>query len=140
MPKPYTIRLFIPEGDPSTFKIIDKMNWTGIGLEISRVAWEQHKNRKELDQAGIYILFGYQESDDLPTLYIGQGDGIKKRIDSHEKNKEFWDKVLVFVSSSGGLNRAHITWHLGYVLVFPPVPKKNYSHKTFRPLSLRCMY
>jgi len=110
MSKPYTIRLFIPEGDPSTFKIIDKMNWTGIGLEISRTAWEQHKNRKELNQAGIYILFGYQESDDLPTIYIGQGDGIKKRIDSHEKNKEFWDKVLVFVSSSGGLNRAHITW------------------------------
>lgn len=44
MSKPYTIRLFIPEGDPSTFKIIDKMNWTGIGLEISRTAWEQHKN------------------------------------------------------------------------------------------------
>ncbi len=57
-----------------------------------------------------YLLFGYQEGDDLPTLYIGQGDGIKNRIDSHEKNKEFWDKALVFVSSNGGLNRAHITW------------------------------
>ena len=110
MPKPYTIRLFVPDGDPNTFKIIDKMNWTGIGLEISREAWGQHKNRKELEQAGIYILFGYQEEDDLPTLYIGQGDGVKTRIDSHEKKKEFWDKVLVFVSSNGGLNRAHITW------------------------------
>ncbi len=99
MPKPYTIRLFVPDGDPNTFKIIDKMNWTGIGLEISRDAWVNHKNRKELEQAGIYILFGYQE-----------GDGIKNRIDSHEKNKEFWDKALVFVSSNGGLNRAHITW------------------------------
>ncbi len=69
MPKPYTIRLFVPEGDPSTFKIIDKMNWTGIGLEISREAWAKHKNRKELEQAGIYILFGYQEGDDLPTIY-----------------------------------------------------------------------
>jgi hypothetical protein len=110
MPKPYTIRLFVPEGDPSTFKIIDKMNWTGIGLELSRDSWNKHKNRKEFEQAGVYILFGYQEGDDLPTLYIGQGDGIKSRIDSHEKNKEFWNKVLVFVSSNRGLNRAHITW------------------------------
>ena len=36
MLKPYTIRLFMPEGNPNTFKIIDKMNWTGIDLEISR--------------------------------------------------------------------------------------------------------
>lgn len=110
MPKSYTIRLFMADGDPNTFKIIDKMNWTGIGLEISREAWNQHKNRKELDQAGIYILFGYQEGDDLPTLYIGQGDGVKNRIELHKKKKDFWDKVLIFVSSNGGLNRAHITW------------------------------
>lgn len=110
MSKPYTIRLFVPDGDPNTFKIIDKMNWAGIGLEISREGWAKHRNRDEFEQAGIYILFGYQEGDDLPTLYIGQGDGVKKRIESHEKNKEFWDKALVFVSSNGGLNRAHITW------------------------------
>lgn len=108
--KPYTIRLFVPDGDPGAFKIIDKMNWTGIGLEISRGAWLKHKNRKELDQAGVYILFGYQEGDELPTIYIGQGDGVKNRIDSHEKNKEFWDKAIVFISSNAGLNRAHITW------------------------------
>ena len=110
MPNPYTIRLFVPDGDPNSIKIIDKMNWTGIGLEISRDAWNKQKHRKELEQAGIYILFGYQEGDDLPTIYVGQGDGVKTRIESHEKHKEFWDKVLVFVSSNGGLNRAHITW------------------------------
>lgn len=111
MLKPYTIRLFVPDGNPNTIKIIDKMNWTGIGLEVSREAWSKYKSRKEFEQAGIYILFGYQEDEnDLPTLYIGQGDGVKNRIESHEKNKEFWDKVLVFVSSNGGLNRAHITW------------------------------
>ena len=85
MAKPYTIRLFIPDGNPTTFKIIDKMNWTGIGLEISRDTWKSHRNRTEFDQAGVYILFGYQDGEDLPSIYIGQGDGISKRIDSHEK-------------------------------------------------------
>lgn len=100
----------MPDGDPASLKIIDKMNWTGIGIEISRDSWSAHKNRKEFDQAGIYILTGYQESDDLPSIYIGQGDGVKNRIESHVKNKSFWDKALVFVSSNFGLNRAHITW------------------------------
>ncbi len=110
MPKPYTIRLFVPEGNPDTFKIITKMNWTGVGLEISRGAWDMHKGRKAFEQAGIYILTGYEEEDDLPAIYIGQGDGVRNRIEEHKKNKAFWDKVLVFVSSNGGLNRAHITW------------------------------
>lgn len=110
MPKPYTIRLFMPDGNPNSLKIIDKMNWTGIGLEVSRDSWLKHKNRKEFDQAGIYILFGYTEESDLPIVYIGQGDGVRTRIDSHDKNKDFWDKVLVFISSNNGLNRAHITW------------------------------
>lgn len=109
-PKPYTIKLFIPDGNPDSFKIINKMNWTGIGLEVSREAWEKHKNRHEFSQAGVYVLIGYNEESDLPVVYIGQGDGVKDRIDSHYQNKLFWDKVLVFVSSNGGLNRAHITW------------------------------
>lgn len=109
-PKPYTIKLFMPDGNPDAFKIINKMNWTGIGLEVSREAWEKHKNRKEFLQAGVYVLIGYTEESELPVVYIGQGDGVKNRIDSHYQNKLFWDKVLVFVSSNGGLNRAHITW------------------------------
>ncbi|VVS92217.1 GIY-YIG nuclease family protein [Desulfoluna spongiiphila] len=110
MPKPYTIRLFVPTGDPNEIKVIVKMNWTGIGLEISRDAWEKHRNEEELSRAGVYILVGYLESDDLPTLYIGQGDGVKSRINSHFVHKAFWDRALVFVSSNHGLNRAHITW------------------------------
>lgn len=109
-PKPYTIKLFIPDGNPDAFKIINKMNWTGVGLEVSREAWEKHKNRKEFMQAGVYVLIGYNEESELPVVYIGQGDGVKDRIDSHYQKKLFWDKVLVFVSSNGGLNRAHITW------------------------------
>lgn len=108
--RPFTIRLFIPDGDPNSFKIIDKMNWTGIGLEVARDTWTTQKRRKEFEQAGVYILVGNDEETELPILYIGQGDGVKGRIDSHIKNKLFWDKVLVFVSSNGGLNRAHITW------------------------------
>jgi hypothetical protein len=110
MAKPYTIKLFVPDGDPANFVIVNKMNWTGIGLKLSRKAWEDHKKRAEFDRAGVYLLSGYAAGSDLPTIYIGQGDGVKSRIESHTKNKDFWDKVVVFTTSNDSLNRAHITW------------------------------
>ena len=109
MPKGYTIKLYVPDGEPDRFKIITKMNWTGAGLELARDAWSDYKNRDEFAKAGVYILIGYEE-DDLPTIYIGQGDGVRQRIEKHTRNKDFWDRVLVFVSSNESLNRAHITW------------------------------
>lgn len=100
----------MPDGNPTSLKIIDKMNWTGIGVNFSRDSWPLHRGRSEFEQSGIYILLGYQESEDIPTLYIGQGDALRNRIDAHYKNKPFWDRGVAFVSSNSGLNRAHITW------------------------------
>jgi hypothetical protein len=106
----------MPNGNPNSIKIIEKMNWTGVGIEMSRDDWETHRSRKEFDQAGIYVLVGYDEDSDLPKVYIGQGDGIRKRIDSHYKEKAFWEKLIIFISSNNGLNKGHITW-IEYALI-----------------------
>ena len=117
MPDPFTIRIFVPDGDPEGVRLIDRMNWTGLGLAFPRVKWPEIKQRSEFLRTGVYILVGYtEEDDDLPTIYIGQADGLRNRIHSHVQNKDFWDWGVVFVSTSGGLNRAHVTW-LEYALV-----------------------
>ncbi|MYJ73961.1 MAG: GIY-YIG nuclease family protein [Gammaproteobacteria bacterium] len=117
MADPFTIRIFVPDGDPEGVRLIDRMNWTGLGLVFRRSDWPEVRKRREMRSTGIYVLVGYRsEDDDLPTLYIGQADGVRGRIDSHHKDKEFWDWAAVFVSTSGGLNRAHVTW-LEYALV-----------------------
>ena len=69
---------------------------------------------------GVYILYGFtesddstselEESDDRPTVYIGQADVVGERLKSHLETKDFWDRAIIFVSSNKGLNRAHITW------------------------------
>ena len=61
MAKPFTIKLFMPSGNANELKLIEKMNWTGLGMEISRTAWLTHRKREELQQAGIYILAGYDD-------------------------------------------------------------------------------
>lgn len=37
MSKPYSIRIFLPGGDPDGLRLIEKSNWSGVGLVIPRV-------------------------------------------------------------------------------------------------------
>ena len=107
----FTLRIFVPDGDPEGVRFIDRMDWTGLGIVFPRSKWPEVRNREEFGRTGVYILTGYSEGDDdLPTVYVGQADGVKSRIDTHAQQKDFWDTGIVFVSNSGGLNRAHVTW------------------------------
>ena len=109
----FTIRIFVPGGDPDGVRFIDRMASTGLAISFPRSQWPSVRARPEFERAGVYILSGYASEDsDLPTLYIGQGDGVLDRINSHYETKDFWDWGFAFVtkSSDSGFNRAHITW------------------------------
>ena len=112
MAEPYTIHIFVVDGDPDGVKIVDRQNWTGWGIAFPRSAWPRISRRREFTTAGVYILSGVSEGtkDELPTIYIGQGDEIRTRIDAHAANKDFWDWGYAFVSKGAALNRAHTTW------------------------------
>jgi hypothetical protein len=132
MADPYTIRIFVPYGEPDGLRIIDRMNWTGLGIAFPREDWPKIKQRAEFSRAGVYILIGHSaeasqepepgdddsgddlddgDDDDLPTIYIGQGDVVRTRLEDHFVKKDFWTTAAVFVSNAaGGLNRAHATW------------------------------
>lgn len=114
---PFTIRIFVPDGDPEGVRIIDRMNWTGLGIVFPREKWPTTKQRPEFSRAGVYILVGYRaEGDELPTVYIGEGDVIRSRIESHFQSKDFWSRAIVFTASNNSLNKAHVKW-LEYALV-----------------------
>jgi hypothetical protein len=108
----FTLRVFVPSGKPEGARIVDRMNWTGRGYFVSRDHWPEIRQRAELIAGGIYILIGYQLDElgaELPVAYIGQTDNLKKRVDQHD-GKEFWSNCVLFLSTAGGLNRAHTTW------------------------------
>jgi hypothetical protein len=120
MADPFTIRIYVPDGDPEGVRIIDRMNWTGLGVVVPRERWPETRKRTEFNRPGVYILVGSDDDesetdDDRRTIYIGQADGLRDRIDQHAKAKEFWDWMVAFVSTNNGLNRAHILW-LEYAL------------------------
>jgi hypothetical protein len=122
---PFTIRIFVPDGDPEGLRIIDRMNWTGLGIVFPREKWPSTKQRAEFSRTGLYILSGYKSADDeLPTVYIGEGDVVRNRIESHFQNKDFWDRAIVFTASNNGLNKAHVKW-LEYALVGRAIQAKR---------------
>jgi len=109
--EPYTIHVFVVDGDPDGVKIVTRQNWTGWGIAFPRSLWPNISKRKEFSTPGVYILSGPGEgaADDLPTVYVGQGDEIPTRLDLHYGNKDFWDWGYAFVSTGTALNRAHTT-------------------------------
>src|SRR5262249_55454935 len=58
---PFTIRIFVPDGDPEGVRLIDRMNWTGIGIVVPRAKWPTTKQRREFTNTGVYILDGFSE-------------------------------------------------------------------------------
>ena len=102
------LHLFLPDGMPEGIKIIEKANWSGIGLLIPRQFFSKHKNRSELQRPGVYLLMGDMEL--APKIYIGEGDPLLDRIQSHDSNKEFWDTLVAFTSKDRNLNKAAIQY------------------------------
>jgi hypothetical protein len=113
MSEPFTLRVFVPSGDPEATRIVEKMNWTGRGYYVPRDDWGNVRMRPEMTGAGVYILLGHEQDElgaEMPVAYIGQTDNLLARLDDHDKKKDFWENAMFFMSTNGGLNRAHITW------------------------------
>lgn len=110
MSDPYTIRIFVADGDPEGLRIIDQLNWTGLGAVFPRQRWPGIKSDQIFQRPGVYLLWGFVEEDDLPTLYIGQGDCVGDRIEDHFKKKAFWQLCVAFTSTSSNFNSAHAQW------------------------------
>ena len=106
--RPFSIRIFVPDGDPDGLRLVEKSNWTGIGVVFNRTGYKQVVSRPEFDRTGIYVLVGVSEESVLPTLYIGEGDPVKNRLNNHYSNKEFWDWGVFFVTKDSSLNKAHV--------------------------------
>jgi len=106
--RPFSIRIFCPDGNSVGLRIISKSNWTGCGIVCPRSILPSVKSRKEFSQPGVYILVGPPDDGELPRIYVGEGDPVGPRLEQHYANKEFWIWAVFFVSTDSSLNKAHI--------------------------------
>jgi len=106
--RPFSIKVFVPDGDPDGMRIVEKSNWTGIGVVFNRTNYKEAVVRSEFNKTGVYVLVGSSEESVLPTIYVGEGDPVKDRLNQHSSKKDFWDWAVFFVSKDNSLNKAHV--------------------------------
>ena len=106
----YSIRIFLPGGDPDGIKTIEKSNWSGCGLVAPRSLFSEARQRKELARTGVYVLVGPAEVSGLPRIYVGEGDPIRPRLEQHASKKDFWTSLVAFTSKDENLNKAHVQY------------------------------
>jgi hypothetical protein len=106
-----SIRIFLVEGRPEGLRLVEKSNWTGVGLMWPRATHASARTRPELDRAGVYVLVGPAESAlDRPRVYVGEGDVLRKRLDQHHASKDFWTRAIAFTAKDASLNKAHVKY------------------------------
>jgi hypothetical protein len=109
MQTPFSLRIFVADGDPDGLRIVDKSNWIGKALVFPRALLPQVKVRPELAQTGVYLLLGPRPDGEGDMLYVGEGDPIRPRLESHYAQKDFWTRAIGFTTTTAGqLNKAHV--------------------------------
>ena len=109
MQTPFSLRIFVADGDPDGLRIVDKSNWIGKALVFPRALLPQVKARSELAQTGVYLLLGPRPDGEGDMLYVGEGDPIRPRLESHYAQKDFWTRAIGFTTTTAGqLNKAHV--------------------------------
>jgi hypothetical protein len=106
---PFSLRIFVADGDPDGLRVVERSNWIGRALIFPRSLLPKVKQRDELGQTGVYLLLGPREDGEGEMLYIGEGDPIRPRLESHYAQKDFWNRAVCFTAGgSGQLNKAHV--------------------------------
>ena len=104
-----TIKIFLIDGESNGRMSCELSNWTGKAYKIPRIKIKDCVDREDLNNTGVYLLFGKNDSD-KDSVYIGEAEAILKRLNLHLTQKDFWNETIVFVSKDDNLNKAHIKY------------------------------
>ena len=105
------LRLFLVDRTPGGLTTAQIMNWTGQVLSGRRSDLADLLKRPEAQRPGVYLLLG---DDDTAIggvrCYIGEAEDVADRLRNHQRNKEFWDRVVVITSTDENLTKGHIRY------------------------------
>lgn len=106
------LKIFLMDGSASGRWMCELSNWTGKAYKIPRTSYKKSIDREELRNPSVYFLFGYDDENGKPLVYIGETEDAIQRLGDHIKNekKDYWVEAIVFISKDDHLNKAHIKY------------------------------
>lgn len=106
-----SIRMFLADGTPDGLKLVEKSNWNGLAVMCARADYPQVRARAEFSRPGVYVLVSpAADVAGRQSLYVGQADHARDRLDQHLRGKDDWTHVILFVSNHTALNKAHVQY------------------------------
>lgn len=113
MNKPKTITTFLLDGEPTGTKVVELSNWSGKAYFIPRnklkKTFSDKKTKEDLDSQCVYFLIGDTEEGDR-KVYVGEAENSTKRINQHNRQKDFWNLAVCFLSKDENLTKAHVKY------------------------------
>ncbi len=106
---PYSIIVDMPDGTPAGLRNVRSTRGVAKGLIIPRSRYAAARGLPELRRTGVYFLVGPDIESGEERIYIGEGDPVLARLDSHAAARPFWTQAFVFTGDST-LNKAHIRY------------------------------
>lgn len=107
---PQTIQIFLPSGDPQGIRIASITTRIVQLIEVPRSLLAEFLKMPEASQVGLYFLIGESEGEDQRQVYIGQTGSLPERMAKHNRDKEFWNRVLVAISLTNNLTTTHASF------------------------------
>lgn len=93
-PTPKTIQIFLPGGDPRGIRVAELTTRIVQVIEVPRSLLGEFLQMPESGQVALYFLFGETEHGSDPRVYMGQTGDLRARRAAHNKEKDFWQRVL----------------------------------------------
>ncbi|AEG93235.1 Conserved hypothetical protein [Ramlibacter tataouinensis TTB310] len=106
-PRPQTIQIFLPHGDPRGIRVGEITTRIVQVIEVPRKLLPEFARMPESQQVALYFLFGGADDGAEPRVYIGQTGDLRARLAAHHRDKEFWERALVLVSRTNSLTNTH---------------------------------
>ena len=107
MPRPQTIQIFLPAGDPRGMRVAEITTRIVRVIEVPRSQLGEFVKMPEAQQVGVYFLMGELSEAGLPRVYIGQSGNIGVRLVQHNQGKDFWNRALVVISLTNSMTQTH---------------------------------
>ena len=104
--KNQVLQILIPN-EATGYRVIQLSGWNGKCLVVPRTELREIEKRPEVNDPGVYFLFGDTDESTEQKLYIGESERFFDRLVSHDANKDFWNTAVIF---TGGLDKAKIKY------------------------------
>ena len=107
MPRPQTIQIYLPAGDPRGMRVAEITTRIVQVIEVPRSQLADFLKMPEAQQVGVYFLLGELSEGGLPRAYIGQSGNVGTRLAQHNQGKDFWNRAMVVISLTNSLTQTH---------------------------------